>query len=64
MKYFWYVHDGHVEQYSGQEANWQNSVIVFARSPEEALLRVMRYHLGMLERIAVLCYGKSIEVIS
>lgn len=64
MKYFWYVCDGQVEEYSGQEANWQNSVIVFARSPEAALVKVMKFHQGIMERIGVMYCGKSIEVIS
>lgn len=64
VKFFWYVCDGEVEEYKGQDANWDNSVIVFAKSPEDALVKVAKYHLGMLERIGVICGGKSIEVIS
>jgi len=64
VKFFWYVCDGEVEKYSGQEANWNNSVIVCAESPEDALVKVMKYHLGILKRIGVICGGKSIEVIS
>lgn len=64
MNFFWYVCDGEVEQYSGQEVNWSNSVVVFARSPQDALLKVIKYHQGILERIDVMYGGKSIEVIS
>ncbi|HML87918.1 MAG TPA: hypothetical protein PKA28_05655 [Methylomusa anaerophila] len=64
MKFFWYVCDGEVEEYSGQEVNWNDSVIVFAKSPEDALLKVMKYHLGMLKRIGIVCDGKNIEIIS
>ncbi|TWH45150.1 hypothetical protein [Sporomusa sp. KB1] len=64
MNYFWYVCDGEVEAYCGQQTNWNNSVIVFAKSPEDALLKVMKYHQGLLKRIDVLYGGKSIEVIS
>jgi hypothetical protein len=63
MKFIWFVCDGRVEEYNGQEANWNNSVIVFARSPEEALMKVMKYHLRMLERIEIMWGGKEIEVI-
>ncbi len=64
MKFVWYVCDGRVEEYGGQEADWDNSVIVFARSPEDALLKVMKYHLRKMERIEILWEGKGIEVIS
>lgn len=64
MKFIWYVCDGKVEEYAGQEANWNNSVIVFARSPEDALVKVIKYHLHMLERIGIMWGGKEIEVIS
>jgi hypothetical protein len=64
LKYFWYVCDGEVEEYNGQEANWNNSVVVFAKSPQDALLKVMKYHQGILERIGVRYGDKSIEVIS
>jgi len=64
VNFFWYVCDGEVEEYNGQEANWNNSVLVFARSPQDALIKVMRYHQGMLERVGVLYGGRSIEVIS
>lgn len=61
---FWYVCDGEVAVFSGQDVNWNNSVIVFATSPEWALIKVMKYHLGMLERVEVMHGGKTIEVIS
>jgi hypothetical protein len=60
----WYVCDGKVEEYGGQQADWSSSAIVFARSPEDALLKVMKYHLRMMERIEILWDGKEIEVIS
>ena len=61
---FWYVCDGDVEEYQGQETNWINAVVVFAKSPENALIKVMQYHQGMLERIQLMHDGKYIEVIS
>jgi hypothetical protein len=64
MKFIWYVCDGNVEEYNGQEADWNKSVLVFARSPEDALLKVMKYHLRLLERIGIIWCGKEIEVIS
>jgi len=64
MNFLWYVCDGRVEEYYGQEADWVESVIVFARSPEDALLKVMKYHLRMMERVEIVWGGKGIEVIS
>ena len=32
MNFVWYVCDGKVEEYDGQEADWVNSVGAFARS--------------------------------
>lgn len=60
----WYVYDGTVEPYSGQEANWSESVIVFALSPEDALLKVMKYHLGKLPSSDSVYDGKEIRVIA
>lgn len=64
MEILWFVCDGEVEEYTGQKANWCNSFIVFARSPEDALLKVMKYHLGRMRRCATVYSGKDIEVIS
>lgn len=64
MKLVWYVCDGKVEEYGRQEANWKNSFIVFARTPEDALLKVMKYHLRMMELIEIIWEGKGIEVIA
>ena len=64
VAFFWYVCDGEVEEYCGQDVNWDNAVVVFARSPEDALLKVLKYHRGRLERVGVICGGKSIEVIA
>lgn len=64
MNFFWYVCDGEVEEYRGQGVNWNNSVVVFAKSPQDALLKVMKYHQGMLERVGVMYGDKRIEVIS
>lgn len=60
---FWFVREGTVAEYSGQESDGHNSYIVFARSPEDALLKVMRYHLGRLQRRGAVYGGKAIEVI-
>jgi hypothetical protein len=64
MEIFWFVCDGEVEKYSGQEVNWCNSFIVFAQLPEDALLKVMKYHLGKLRRCGAVYGSKDIEVIS
>ena len=64
MTYIWYVCDGEVEEYSGQEADWRSSVIVFAMSPEAALIKVMKYHQGMMERTGLMFNDRTIEVIS
>lgn len=37
--------------------------IVFARSSEDALLKVMRYHLGRLQRRDAVYDGKAIQMI-
>ena len=63
MEMFWYVCDGKAGEYRGQEADWSNSYIVLTRSPEEALLKVMKYHLGKLGRRGAVYGGKAIEVI-
>lgn len=60
---FWYVCDGNVEEYSEQEANWINSVLVVAKSPENALIKVMQYHQGLLKRDEVFYNGKTISAI-
>ena len=60
----WFVCNGTVKQYSGQEANWIESVIVLAISPEDALLKVMKYHLGKLPSSDVMYDGKEIRVIT
>lgn len=60
---FWFVCDGIVEEYNGQDANWDTSVVVLAKSPEEALIKVMRYYGGVLERGAVVFKGRAIEAI-
>jgi hypothetical protein len=41
-----------------------SSVIVRAKTPEDALLNIMKYHAGALERIEVIHDGKNIQVIS
>ena len=64
MTCIWYVCDGEVEVHNGQEVDWRSSVLVFARSPGDALIKVMKYHLGMLERTGLVFEGKPIEVIS
>ena len=63
MVSFWYVCDGSVEKYCEQEANWANSVIVIAKSPEDALIKVMKYHQGLLKRSEVLSKGKTLLAI-
>ena len=63
MDMFWYVCDGEAGEYHGQEADWSTSYIVLTRSPEEALLKVMKYHLGKLGRRGAVYGGKAIEVI-
>lgn len=64
MNYFWYVYDGAVEEYNGQEVDEKSSAIVFARSPEDAILKFWEFHQGMTELITITFEGKIIEVIS
>lgn len=60
MNFFWYVCAGRVEEYSGQEVDWSGSAVVFARSPEEALLKVLKYHRGRIERVSISWQGQEI----
>ncbi|HWR56363.1 MAG TPA: hypothetical protein VN462_07635 [Negativicutes bacterium] len=60
----WFVCNGTVEPYSGQDANWTEAVVVSAGSPEEALLKVMKYHLGKLPCSRAVYDGKEIRVIT
>ncbi|BBB90973.1 MAG TPA: hypothetical protein PKA28_18350 [Methylomusa anaerophila] len=64
MSFFWYVCDGNVEEYSGQKANLDNSVIVYAELPEDALIKVMRYYRGELKCHEMIYDGETIVVIS
>lgn len=62
--YFWHVCDGEVMEYNGQKVDWRNSVVVFAVSREDALIKVMKYHQGLLEKVDVAHGGEIIEVIA
>lgn len=64
MPFIWYVFDGKVEEYTGQEANWRESAVVFARSPEEALVKMLKFYRGLTERVGISWHGRDIEVIS
>lgn len=64
MHFYWYVRDGEVEEYNNQQPDWKSSVIVRAKTPEDALLNVMKYRSGVLERIEIMHDGKSIHIIS
>jgi ribosomal protein L19 len=64
LQFYWYVCNGKVEEYKNQQPDWKNSVIVRAKTPGDALLNVMKYHSGTLERIEVIHEGKNIQVIS
>jgi hypothetical protein len=60
---YWYVCNGNVAKYDGQQPDWKSSVLVIAASPEEALLKVMRFHQGLLERVETVQKGKTIAAI-
>jgi len=60
----WYVRDGHVEEYCGQEANWNNEIIVSADLPEDALIKALMYYRKELKRQKILYNGTMIFVIS
>jgi len=64
MNHLWYVRDGQVEEYSGQEVDWRDSAVVFAPSPEAALINVMKYRQGLAERVGLSWCGRDIEVIA
>lgn len=61
--FFWYIYDGNVEEYSGQEANWRNSAIVFAETPEDALVKVIKYNRGTLKCQVVGFNGSKITAV-
>lgn len=63
MGIYWHVCDGQVERYCGQEADWSLSFIVLAESQENALLKVMKFHLGKLASQGAVYDGKNIRVI-
>lgn len=64
MSFLWYVCDGRVEEYNGQQVNWSESAVVFARSPEEALLTMLKFYRGQTGRVGLSWCGQDIEVIS
>ncbi|BBB93540.1 hypothetical protein [Methylomusa anaerophila] len=63
MTPIWYVCDGEVETYSGQEADWKCSAVVIAPSPEEALIKVMQYHQQIINHVEVFHNGKTVVAI-
>lgn len=60
----WYVCDGQVEEYSGQIPNWDNSVLVCAEDPEDALIKVMEYYRRRLEPSEITYNGIIVRVIA
>lgn len=64
MNLYWYVCSGQVEEYTGQEVDWRDSAVVFAPSPEEALIGVMKYRQGLAGRVGVHWCDRYIEVIA
>ena len=61
---FWYVCDGEVEEYSGQKANWDNSLVICAQTPEDALIKALLYYRGDLQRKDFPHEGKIVSAIS
>jgi len=59
----WYVCDGDVEEYSGQVPDWETSFIVCAKSPEKAVINVIHYRRGQLDRVDILHNDKAVTVI-
>jgi len=59
----WYVCDGHVKEYSGQVANWDNEVIVRADEQEEAIQKVLLYYRRKLQCQTMLHNGNFITAI-
>jgi len=62
--FFWYICDGEVEQYRGQEANWNNSLVVQAATPEDALIKALHYYRKNLGCKEILHDGKIILAIA
>ena len=63
MLKLWYVRDGEVEEYGGQVADWENSFVVCAKSAEKAVISVIHYRRGNLERVEILHDDKAVTVI-
>lgn len=63
MLTIWYICDGIVEEYRGQRPTWQNSYLVLAASPEDALLKLMRYHQRLLDLVEIVHDGRTILAI-
>ena len=63
MLKLWYVDDGDVEEYRGQEADWERSFIVCAKSPEKAANNLANYRLGHLDSVDIIYKNKTITVI-
>lgn len=63
MLAYWYVCNGNVAEYDGQQPDWKDSALVIAVSPEEALIKVMQFHQGLLGRVETVCKGKTVAVI-
>jgi len=42
--FFWYLCDGNVEEYCDQVPRWDNSLIVRADTPEDALIKALFYY--------------------
>ncbi|HMM20730.1 MAG TPA: hypothetical protein PKA10_08305 [Selenomonadales bacterium] len=63
MLRLWYVRDGEVEEYGGQAPDWETSFVVCAGSPEKAVINVLHYRQGCLERVDILYHDKTVTVI-
>ncbi|BBB90487.1 MAG TPA: hypothetical protein PKA28_15610 [Methylomusa anaerophila] len=63
MASFWYVSDGEVEAFSEQEVDWKNSALVIAPSPEDALIKVMQYNQGIIDRVELIYNGRAVVAI-
>ena len=64
MLAFWYVCDGNIEEYNGQAADWKRSFVVCAKTPDDVILKVLKYNQGMLQRCDVLCKGRVTTIIA
>lgn len=60
---YWYVRNGSVAKYRGQQPDWKEAVLVIAASREEALVKARQFREGLRERVETMRKGKTVTAI-